>query len=346
MKTYDVNLRDQPENRWDKVIDDNIVILKNMNVKINKEIRDKLGFINAYIIFPIFFSLVLALYFLLDREYFREMQGISKKSGISLRKILQLNLGYDFLAKCTSIVVYDKEANKVWHLRNMDWDTDILNDITINVKFYDDDKLLYECVTWIGFVGIMTGCSHQNDSSMISLNFRKENNNILRNIYRYVTMYRPTSFAIRKFLQTENPNFLSSTIAPCYLTIGTKDKIQICEFGNNNNNIDYIIDNNHHDVTNNNLNYLIKTNNDFNMTSIDKKWADGDFLLLNTLERKETAENELKKYSNEKLDFITCFKIMETSPVKNIQTVYTTVMCLDINTNKITLESKVYNQST
>ena len=75
------------------------------------------------------------------------MQGISKKSGMSLKKILQLNLGYDFLARCTSIVSYDKNHNRVWHLRNMDWDTDLLHDLTIRVKFYSGDVLLYECIT-------------------------------------------------------------------------------------------------------------------------------------------------------------------------------------------------------
>jgi hypothetical protein len=44
------------------------------------------------------------------------------------------------------------------------------------------------------------------------------------------------------------------------------------------------------------------------------------------------------------LEFGTCIKIMETESVKIFQTVYTTIMCLSKNTNKIDLQAKIYNQ--
>jgi len=359
---YRVDLHTDPKHRWDHVVDDKIEALQKLDLEMKEEIRKTLGWFNAFIIFPIFFTLASCFTFLLDREYLRELQGISKRSNISMNKLLQLNIGYDFLAKCTSIVCHDKSENKVWHLRNMDWDTKLLKDLTVNVRFYDGDTLKYECITWVGFVGIMTACRHYpsvsykcyypsecncfEDVATISLNFRKENNYIFRNILRFFLGYQPSSFAIRRWLENNDTHSLISCIAPCYLTIGTKTNLYVYECGKQFKKRTYNISKDSYSMneiflnnSNNNLNYLVQTNTDLVMIEVDKKWADGDPLLLNSVERKKIAIEELCKVDS--LNFQTCFDIMSTKPIQNELTVYTSIMCIDCNKDTITTQSKI-----
>jgi hypothetical protein len=377
---YSVNLNINASERWKHIINDNAKKLLFANENIRKEIRKTLGFVAAYITFPIFFTLVSLTSWILDPELLKEMKGISKYSGISLRNVLMLNIGYDFLAKCTSSTVYDERNNKIWHLRNMDWDSDLLRDMTIHVRFIEDDAIKYECITWIGFVGIMTAARHlipkntcnninitKNTCSnncicpqgkcTISLNFRKEDNMILRNIFRYLVGYQPCSFAIRRWLQYGNNKELFSTLAPCYLTIGTNAYLYVYELGKNmrvrvqniKDNKLIIFDNqgsielswhNNNNNGNINLHYLVQTNTDYGVTKVTKEWTENDPLLENSVERLCVTESEIKKYNE--LNFTKCFSIMETEPVKNDLTVYTTIMRFDLDAEDITLENLCY----
>lgn len=362
---YEIDLKNDPCERWNHIIDQNRHLLLLMSNKINEEIRNTLGFFNAYVIFPIFFTIVMLTSWLLDPIFVQEMRGISKRSGISLRKIIMLNVGYDFLAKCTSSVVYDKKNNKIWHLRNMDWDSNLLRKMTIHVKFMHDGQVAYEAVTWLGFVGILTGATSRlaiynfhvmnkdfnykiSGPATISLNFRKENNWILRNIVRYFIGKQPASFAIRRWLQDGDDNKLFDTIAPCYLIIGTSSKLYLYELGKSIFEQIYNIKDNiyvlkgkgcYKEIVGSEycLNCLVQTNTDDDVFDIDLKWADGDPLLLNSVERKCVTLAALKEYTE--LDFEGCFKIMNVKPVKNELTVYTSIMCLDPEIGNIEIRS-------
>lgn len=376
---YEIDLKVKPCDRWNHIIDENRQLLLVMSSKINEEIRNTLGFFNAYIIFPIFFTIVIFTSWLLDPIFVQEMRGISKRSGISLRKIIMLNVGYDFLAKCTSSIVYDKKNNKIWHLRNMDWDSNLLRKMTIHVKFMHNGQVAYEAVTWLGFVGILTGATSRlvtykfpsmnkkfcfclfptgekcvceiKGPATISLNFRKEDNLILRNITRYFTGKQPASFAIRRWLQDGDDSKLFDTIAPCYLIIGTSSKLYLYEMGKNIFEKIYNIKDNIYALRRKGfyeekvgsefgLNYLVQTNTDSDVTNVNIKWADGDPLLLNSVERKCVNIAALEEYKE--LDFEVCFEIMKAKPVKNELTVYTTIMCLDPETGNIEIQSLNY----
>lgn len=58
-----------------------------------------------------------------------EMRGIAEASDgvLSYGLILRLNVGYDFVAKCTSSGVRVNGTN--YHLRNMDWDMPVLKKV-------------------------------------------------------------------------------------------------------------------------------------------------------------------------------------------------------------------------
>lgn len=341
---YHINLETDPHNRWNHVIADNKDLLVEVEKQMGQEIKTKLGWF-CYVIFPIFFRLLSwSSSWLIDGELLAEMKGISNVSGIPLYKILQLNLGYDFLARCTSIVCYD--LTNVWHLRNMDWDTDILNKITIEVVF-SKNGMSYGAIGWLGFVGIMTGWRDMPEPTTISLNFRKEGNSLFCNLLNYVRGNSPVSFAIRKYLETGDFDVLHNVVAPCYLTIGQSNKMRIMEIGKRyrlrcydiSNSSQKLCDNNIHDG---NLVFLVQTNNDYHITSVDKKWADGDLLLLSTVERKCHAIKLLNDVGNRALTFDDCFGIMQTAPIKNEFTVYTSVMQIDRNSNRINHESEIY----
>lgn len=77
-----------------------------------------------------------------------------------------MNIGYDFVAKCTSAGV--RVHGMLYHLRNMDWDMDILRRITVLLRFVKGGRLVHQGITWVGFVGTYTQMSCQGYS--VSLN--------------------------------------------------------------------------------------------------------------------------------------------------------------------------------
>lgn len=74
--------------------------------------------------------------------------------------------------------------------------------------------------------------------------------------------------------------------------------------------------------------FLVQTNIDWNDSKITEKWVDGDDLLESSVERRNSATNEIKNLLEMK-DSITCHDLIEIfliCPVYNYQTIYITVM--------------------
>ena len=114
---------------------------------------------------------------------------------MSFNQLVQLNIGYDSLARCTSIVVrkpflslftsllsllllsycqhvkVEDEGGIPYHLRNMDWDMDLLRDAVINVEFWKRGVKICTAATFLGFVGFYTAMRENQFS--VALNFRK-----------------------------------------------------------------------------------------------------------------------------------------------------------------------------
>lgn len=332
--SYEIDLDKEPEYRWTHIVEDHRDKIKGLSEKIDHEILTKLGKFNFYVVFPIFLTLINFFSFIFPGEYYREMQGLSKVSGIPLKKIMQMNLGYDFLARCTSALIYDREKNKVFHLRTMDWDTDILRDLTINVKFKRDGEVVYEAVTWLFFVGIMTGCSHKNFET-VSLNFRKTDRPIIINVIKFFFGYDFISFYIRDILSGPYTK-RALLIAPSYITYSNLRGMIIKAFGSDPYDETYLYEEDQDGLK---PNILVVSNHDHDVYNINPAWADGDFLLLNSIERKKECIKAIKnmpEYSVEE-----CFKVMEVEPVKNHMTVYTVIMKFDIGQQKIEMHYKL-----
>ena len=141
-------------------------------------------------------------------EFEEEMRGLAEASGGKLPYALvqRLNIGYDFVAKCTSsgncnceetmnaletiICVYRCLApvfslekgmlnasphlpgvcvnGEMYHLRNMDWEMPVLKKVTILTQFFKSGRMVHQGITWVGFVGTYTQLSNKGYS--ISLN--------------------------------------------------------------------------------------------------------------------------------------------------------------------------------
>ena len=98
------------------------------------------------------------------------MKAIAKDSNMPLGDIVLYNIFYEIFTLCTSIVGQDKNGN-VYHARNLDfglllgWDvnndtwiiSELLRPLIMNVEFVKGGALQYKTVSFIGFVGLITG---------------------------------------------------------------------------------------------------------------------------------------------------------------------------------------------
>jgi acid ceramidase len=91
-----------------------------------------------------------------------------------MSSLLAFNLGYEIMGACTSVVAQDT-AGHMFHGRNLDFglflgtdttnsttgfqwtNTDLLRQITVLTDFTRGGQVLYSSVTYIGYVGLLTG---------------------------------------------------------------------------------------------------------------------------------------------------------------------------------------------
>lgn len=156
--------------------------------------------------------------------YIDELRGISRSTSIPLEDLIIIQLCYEAFACCTS-VIYDK-TTKPFHYRTMDWDLPALRDLTIQVEFVKNKRVLYRASTWAGYVGIMTAV--RKNIGTVSLNFRRtDTGSVLNNLYSMIGGSWPAGFLIRHAIESADSydqlvNFLSNSdlISPCYFIVG------------------------------------------------------------------------------------------------------------------------------
>lgn len=56
----------------------------------------------------------------LPKDYYRELIGVTKASGLTLGEVTLFNVFYEFFSVCTSIVVQDTHGH-MFHGRNLDF---------------------------------------------------------------------------------------------------------------------------------------------------------------------------------------------------------------------------------
>jgi len=115
---------------------------------------------------------------ILDRMpngYGDEIRGIQQAVGLKMSSLLAFNLGYEIMGFCTSVVAQDLSGHMI-HGRNLDFglflgfntsagpnenfqwtNTDLLRQMTVITDFTRDGKVLYSTVSYVGYVGLLTG---------------------------------------------------------------------------------------------------------------------------------------------------------------------------------------------
>ncbi|KAJ5795174.1 hypothetical protein N7457_001773 [Penicillium paradoxum] len=111
---------------------------------------------------------------LYNDEETAEIRGISQVTGIELYFLICLNVVLDLLMGCTSggVRMLDGLWTRMVHFRTLDWGMDPLRDLIVQLEFVRDDhpdKVLATCITYVGFVGVLTGVRK---GLSVSLNFR------------------------------------------------------------------------------------------------------------------------------------------------------------------------------
>lgn len=117
----------------------------------------------------------LCLHRLYTSEETQELRGISQATDIDMYLLICLNTVLDLLMGCTSggVRVKSKSSEtKMMHFRTLDWGMDPLRDLIVQLDFVrdsDSENVLATSITYVGFVGVLTGV--RKDLSA-SLNFR------------------------------------------------------------------------------------------------------------------------------------------------------------------------------
>jgi len=250
--------------------------------------------------------------------------SVTEAVDLTFNKLLAFNIGYNFLAHCTSISTNrdpnnsqehpDNDDDGPFHLRNMDWDLEVaegLCDITIDVDFQKEGVNLFRITTWVGMIGCLTGMRYSNEFTpnsgwSISLNYRKtdESFGMLKNITAGMFKYHGIEFLMRTALQTEatfdtavNRLSTENIMAPCYLTMaGPKQNEGILITRKRRGEVKRLKLNVCPETENQSKRFIIQTNICHWKDKVDPNWAGSDLLLQNALERREVATKNMLSY--------------------------------------------------
>lgn len=311
--------------------------------------------------------------FYLDTEFRKEIEGIASHTasiGLTYDKLVVLNVGYDLLARCTSAVVACPSTGEPVHLRNMDWESESLWPLTIDVDFTRQGVTVFKGTTWVGFVGMYTGMRLCGWS--VSLNYRQVQGPwcVVKNLAASVCRAWPASLLIRRTLQdvegfaTALELFKTKRLmAPCYLTLAGAAVGQgaVLERGRRGLDgcqaLDPLWARGHPRLElqegvciATNIDCCHKTF-DFREGSADTRWAEGDALLLTALDRRETALALIAecvgraKAAGNPFTVADGFDVLGAAPVCNDQTVYTVVLhpASNVCSSRVVLQWEEYS---
>ncbi|RHZ66720.1 uncharacterized protein CDV56_104644 [Aspergillus thermomutatus] len=108
-------------------------------------------------------------------EETEEIRGISQATGIEMYLIVSLNVLLDVLMGCTSGAARSRGKDttpRMLHFRTLDWGMDALRRVLVQFEYVrgpDYDTVLATNITYVGFVGVLTGVR---EGLSVSLNFR------------------------------------------------------------------------------------------------------------------------------------------------------------------------------
>jgi len=165
---------------------------------------------------------------LIRQPFADELRGIAKDSadvGITLGKLVLMNLLYDVTAGCTSIVA-QHTSGRMLHARNMDYPIPGLRNITIQIDFNRGNETIYRTTTFAGYIGALTGLRPGGWSVTVNERDRDGEGTPIDNILEALKGGQSIGFFLRQQLETITNyqaamNALQHTplMAPVYLTV-------------------------------------------------------------------------------------------------------------------------------
>lgn len=298
IKTYTLNLNDEPNIRWKHILMENKEACRNTIDELEKLILSQVSVATYNILYYTINYLTPKSYI----RYYDELLSISEILEVSFDKIVIGQLCYELFAACTAITC--EYNNDQTFFRTMDWPLECLKDITIHLNVVKDGKQVYQGVTWIGYVGILTGMKPYKYA--LAVNFRRSDGSLYDNILKVLNMKWPISYLCREILESDYDldkikddleNF--ELISPCYIILCGIEKSHVI-----------IRDSNSCKQILSSDKYLIQTNKD----------PDGENNIMFSNERFDLAKKIINK---NKENFINDFK---QYPIINQDTIYYTIM--------------------
>lgn len=190
---YDVDLDLPPDQRWEEVINDYMPQVQAL-YELLYECQDEYS--NEPCIFNRLIEFVgeeitgnedeiIARW---PKDYGQELVGIAAQSGVPLDQLIGLNMGYELMGFCTSIVAWNTATQQMYHGRNLDFGlmlgvnwtdaqwlmTDRLRDVTFNARMHKNGEVLYSGTWYASFIGLLTGV--RENAMTITVDTRFDNN--------------------------------------------------------------------------------------------------------------------------------------------------------------------------
>ena len=307
VKTYNINLDTAAKYRWNEVVDDFAEYLPELIPALKQYIPAE-----VLPLLTLFGDTVDAY---LPEPYAAEILGIGQRSKISVGDIAVLNILYDMLAGCTSIVAED-EMGHIYHGRNLDYGlTQILQNITLMANFQRGGQTMYTGTTYAGYVGLLTGQRpHQFSISLDQRDAGQHWMNMVTALLEKNTSI--VSFLIRDVLENEQSYedaydvlTRATFIAPSYIIIAgvkTGQGVVITR--------DRITTRDSWKLDPPEQWFLVETNYDHWLPP-----PSGD-------DRRDPAVRHMKQIGRSNITLDTLFSVLTTPPVLNEGTTYTTLM--------------------
>jgi hypothetical protein len=166
--------------------------------------------------------------------YGQELAALADMVGISLGRLVLLQLVYEASATCTSIVVQNEDGS-VFHARTMDWEMPFsVEALTVELIFRSHGRELFRASSWAGYVGVLTGMKP--GAFAISVNFRlTKEGSFWTNVKQTLKSAWPVGFLVREVLQSESEYqgalvalASSPLISPAYFTLSGVERGEGC----------------------------------------------------------------------------------------------------------------------
>jgi len=273
--------------------------------------------------------------------YLEELEGIAEVihdwvPQLDYRMLLMINMGYDTIAGCSSGVLEGGSLHGCpIHIRSMDWDMDVLRNLTIQATFVKGGNEVFKATTWVGFSGILTGINIGENPFSISINYREKNTSRINNLISTFYNGWPIGFLIRNILENcenyeEAVDLLMSSplLAPVYMIVAGPNVGEGLVITRDRHKVDDVLD----------IEKCVETTKSVIQTNLEH-WKDKDdipksttdVLILNSVTRScnlRQSFNTTDWNEGDNLEKVVekSYSTLRTEEVLNYQTIYHTIM--------------------